>query len=147
MVKYRFQRQTVNYKKRNRPSDKLVPDQSISIKELVDKFTRQVPVEISQREKAYVDQGEGEPVDLEKLANLSPVEKAFAMGEMREEAEALKRRLDEERASVEQAIKEEEELKERQADKTEQREEHSIPLDNTMLDDTGQIPVSKKKGR
>lgn len=52
---------------------KTVPDQSMSIREIVKRFVRGVPVDIQQRQGVYVDQSE---IDLEKVSRADFGEKA-----------------------------------------------------------------------
>lgn len=78
---------------------KTVPDQAMSVQEIVRRFVRGVPVNIVQREAVYIDQSDH---DLEKLSRMDFAEKAeFAKGE----AERLKQwksdLIDEEREKKE----------------------------------------------
>lgn len=61
-----------------------IPDQSMSVQEIVRRFVRGIPIDVKQREAVYVDQNDH---DLEKLSRMDFGEKAeFA----RSEAERLK---------------------------------------------------------
>lgn len=60
----------VDYKKK-RPS-KTIPDQSLSIQEIVKRYVRGVPVDVVQRQGVYLDQNEA---DLEKMTRLDFGEK------------------------------------------------------------------------
>lgn len=62
----------INYTKPRRPS-RTVPNQSLSIKTIMERFSRGIPVNSVKRQGVYVDQDEH---DLEKLANASFDEKA-----------------------------------------------------------------------
>lgn len=62
----------INYDAKRRPS-KTVPNQSLSIKTIMDRFTRGIPVDAVKRQGTYIDQDE---YDLEKLANAGFDEKA-----------------------------------------------------------------------
>lgn len=76
----------------------VVPDQAMSVQEIVRRFVRGIPVDLKQREAVYIDQNDH---DLEKLSRMDFGEKAeFARSEAErleqwrsdlEEAEATKR--------------------------------------------------------
>jgi len=118
-----------------------VPDQSMSIKELVRRFVRGIPADVIQREAVYVDQKD---TDLEKLSRMDNCDKAYEALEMR----AINERIIEEVEAMQRASE-----AKKQADEKARVEKASggagiVSLDNTMPVDTGLIPnqlgVSKK---
>lgn len=96
MVKY--QQPKINYKKR-RPS-KTVPDQSLSIKEIVSRFVRGIPVDVQQREGVYVDQSDH---DLEKLSRMDFAEKADMAAVLAQQAAQMQNELQENERSQAEA--------------------------------------------
>lgn len=64
-----------------------IPDQSLSIQEIVKRFVRGVPVDITQRQPVYVDQNEH---DLEKLSRMDFGEKAEYASNLRERAAEMR---------------------------------------------------------
>lgn len=74
----------VDYKKRRKSMS--VPDQSLSIQEIVKRFVRGIPVDVVQRQPVYSDQAD---YDLEKLARMDFGEKAEYAQRLAEEADRL----------------------------------------------------------
>lgn len=62
----------------------VLPDQTLSIQEIVKRYVKGVPVDIARREAVYVDQNDH---DLEKLSRMD-------FGEKAEYAQAMKQRAD-----------------------------------------------------
>lgn len=85
-----YQSPEVDYKRR-RPS-KTVPDQSLSIQEIVKRYVRGIPVDVVRRKGVYLDQTED---DLEKVARGDFSEKAEYAQLKAEHAAALNSDLDE----------------------------------------------------
>lgn len=69
MVKYK--KPKIDYKTQRKSV--AIPDQSLSIQEIVKRFVRGVPVDIVQRQPIYIDQNDH---DLEKLSRMDFGEKA-----------------------------------------------------------------------
>lgn len=67
-----------------RATSQTIPDQSLSINEIVARFTRGIPVDTQVKRPVYADQND---YDLEKLSRMDFAEKAQLAGEMRENAE------------------------------------------------------------
>lgn len=115
-----------------------IPDQSMSIQEIVRRFVRGIPVDVVQRQPVYVDQSNH---DLEAMSRMDFADKAFQAGEMRAQNEQVEAQIKAER----QAMKEREAERKQSEDKARERERAGIvSLDNTMPDDTGGTKVSKR---
>lgn len=71
---------------KGRRKSRTIPDQSMSIQEIVKRFVRGVPVDIVQREAVYSDQNDH---DLEKLSRMDFGEKAEYARHMSEQSERL----------------------------------------------------------
>lgn len=69
-----------------------VPDQSLSVDEIMRRFVRGIPVDVQQREAVYIDQ---QDYDLEKMSRMDFGEKAAMAAEVREQGEARKAAFDE----------------------------------------------------
>lgn len=80
--------------KDSRPS-RTVPDQSLSIQEIVKRFVRGIPVDVVQREAVYSDQNDH---DLEKLSRMDFGEKAEYARQLSEQAEGLANEIQERQA-------------------------------------------------
>lgn len=100
IMKNMYKAPGVDFKKVPRKS-LTIPDQSLSIQEIVRRYVRGVPVDVIQREAVYIESDH----DLEKLSRMDFAEKsdyAKAMAEdakeLQDELEKRKTRLDEERA-------------------------------------------------
>lgn len=66
---------------------RVLPDQSMSIKEIVRRYVRGIPIDVVQREPVYLDQSEH---DMEKLSRMDFGEKAEYAQVMAAEAERIK---------------------------------------------------------
>lgn len=118
-----------------------LPNRAMSIETILEKYVRKMPIEVSNREKVYIDQDE---YDFEKMSRMSFDEKF----EMARDMEAKARQIDlEARQRSETHANEEAERSEDQTGRTQSRASSIDNLDDTMLDDTGseKRPVSKKK--
>lgn len=73
----------IDWKKRRKSS--AIPDQSMSIQEIVKRFVRGIPVDILQREAVYSDQNDH---DLEKLNRMDFAEKVQFARDLRQRSEA-----------------------------------------------------------
>lgn len=95
-----YKEPVINYSKVRK--SQTVPDQSMSIREIVRRYVRGIPVDVVRREGVYIDQQND---DLEKLSRMDFGEKAEYAQAMASEANRLKdehteavRRSKEERA-------------------------------------------------
>lgn len=128
-MKIKRKRKPVDYKILRKSMT--VPDQSMSIREIVKRFVRGIPVDIVQRHPVYLDQSDH---DLEKLSRMEFGEKAELASQLGDHAAELQREHNDKvrQRAEEEATAKAQRLKERQAKK------HSSTLDNTMLNDTRQ---------
>lgn len=92
-----------------------VPDQSLSIKEIVERYVRGLPVDVVQRQGVYAD---NEDVDLEKLSRMDFADKAAYAEDMRREAAQKQSELDEAEAAKEKERIEAEKRERQQAPPT-----------------------------
>lgn len=106
-----------------------VPDQALSIREIVQRYVKGIPVDVIQREGVYVDQQEH---DLEKLNRMDFGDKAAFAADLKERNQAI---VEQAQATVEAKRK-----KERLRAKRERQKATTGPgigkLDNTMPVDT-----------
>lgn len=118
-------------KKGKAPGSKTVPDQSMSIREIVDRFVRGIPPDVVQRESVFVDQVD---FDLEKLSRLDVTDKAYQSQLMQAENEQTMERI---RDLAERSKERQEEQKAKEeASKSAPSASGIESLDNTMPDDT-----------
>lgn len=89
--------------KRSRPSQ-TVPDQSMSVDEIVKRYVRGVPVDLAHHEKVYYDQ---EEMDLEKVSRLDFDQKAELAAEISARREAMIREARERKAEAQRKAKSE----------------------------------------
>lgn len=68
-----------------------IPDQTLTIKEIVARFTRGIPVDVIQREAVYLDQDEH---DFEQLSRMEFGEKANMAEQLRDKAEGIKQQAE-----------------------------------------------------
>lgn len=134
MVNFKHKGTPVRYGKTRKGMT--VPNQSMTIKEIVNKFVKNIPVSGTSFKGEYFDQSE---FDLERLARLSPLDKAYEAGQFSERASYLEERIKQsERVRVER----EKEAKRNESKAQSEREKPSPrgsgidPLDNTMPVDT-----------
>lgn len=85
---------------KGRRKSRTIPDQSMSIREIVKRFVRGVPVDILQREAVYSDQNDH---DLEKLSRMDFGDKAEYARRMSEQAQSLGTELQEKEAEHREA--------------------------------------------
>lgn len=129
VTKQQYQRRIIDYKTVRKSMT--VPDQAMSIKEIVRRFVRGIPVDVVQRKPIYMDQNDH---DFEQLSRMEFGDKAEMAEQLKAENEARKQ----------QYVSDEEEkrMKNEQAAKKERikaaKLQHSRNLDNTMLHDTRQ---------
>lgn len=108
-----------------------IPDQSMSIQEIVKRYVRGVPVDILQREQVYLDQSDH---DFEKISRMDFGDKAMLADEFAQKAEDVQAEYNE---RVSEAVRE----RDAKRKKDEAKESDSAGagidnLDNTMPDDT-----------
>lgn len=84
----------INYKKQRKSL--AIPDQSLSIQEIVKRFVRGIPVDVLQREPVYADQNE---FDLEKLSRMDFGEKAEYASNLRDKASKIQADFEDRRRS------------------------------------------------
>lgn len=128
VAKYRFNRKA--FDKTRKRKKVTIPDQSMSIQEIVRRFTRGIPVDVVQRQGVYVDQSEH---DLEALARMDFADKADMANSLSDHAEGLKEKI----VNNERARRAKKEQSAKEADQ--QSGGSGIGnLDNTMPVDTKQ---------
>lgn len=108
-----------------------IPDQSLSIMEIVRRFTRGIPVDVIQRQGVFVDQSEH---DLEKLNRMDFGDKAAMADQLQAQNDEVKERYE----TYKRAQQAQEEQKRQDESKGAGSARHSNPLDNTMPVDTKQ---------
>lgn len=128
MVCYKYEVPPIKIK--NARKSMTIPDQSMSIREIVERFVRGIPVDVIQRQGVYMDQDEH---DFEKLNRMDFAEKKAYADAMQARAEAIQSDLEEsERAKRESERRRAQERSQQSASRT-----GIDPLDNTMPVDTG----------
>lgn len=108
---------------------KTVPDQALTMDQIMSKMLKGIPVEVNQRKGMYVDQTEH---DLESLTRLPFDEKREFADEQRRKAQAIVEQSDADKRSRAEAKKQ----KQRDEAAAASRSGHSDNLDNTMPIDT-----------
>lgn len=106
---------------------KTIPDQSMSIQTIVERYVRGLPSDVEHKTPVYVD---GD-VDLEKVARMDFAEKAAYAAELQQERDQIVAEA-KERASL--RAKQKAEVLEERDDK----DSGSVVLDNTLPDDTSE---------
>lgn len=120
-----------------------IPDQTMSIKELVRRFVKGIPADVSQKQPVYVDQSDH---DLERMSRMDSADKAYEAVVMRAENE----RVEAELVESERRVQEERAIAKAEAEAASRASSSSgiVSLDNTMPVDTGliskQLPVQRK---
>lgn len=76
---------------RRRRKNKTLPDQAMPMSMIMDKFTRNVPVNVIRHESVYMD--ENDEFDFEKISRMDFGEKAALAAEMKERAARIKQEL------------------------------------------------------
>lgn len=131
MVKYRFKSTPIKYGEAVSEKSRTLPNQAMSITELVKRFVRGIPVDTVQRDPVYSDQ---EQTDLEALSRLDNADRAFKAQEMRDTHERIQR------SAQELAERRKEEADEKAAQEAAEKSSSGSDivdnLDNTMSDDT-----------
>lgn len=92
MVKYKTP--MIDYKKTRKSV--AIPDQSMTVQEIVKRFVRGIPVDVVKRTPVYADQNE---FDLEKLARMDFGEKHQLANSLADRAAELQEELDDRRRS------------------------------------------------
>lgn len=111
-----------------------IPDQAMTIAEIVKRFVKGIPVDINQRQGVFCDQSE---FDLEAISRMSFADKAALSDDLRLRAEkyaSMLKKLEDERKE------DEADEKDAGVTKPKAKDVHSSKLDNTMLDDTKAKP-------
>lgn len=85
MVNTKFKSKKVDFK-RVRVSKHVIPNQSMTMKEVIERFVRGLPLDIKEKPKIYLEQND---YDFEKMSGLDPTEKAYQATEFEAQAEAL----------------------------------------------------------
>lgn len=94
-----------------------LPDQNYTVKQLFERFSRGLPVQGAKQNPIYL--GEENDVDIEKVNNMSIMDKADLSDEMRQRAEELEQLYNDTQAERSEAQKKLEEEKARQAEAAE----------------------------
>lgn len=98
MARIVYRPPVINYDKVRK--SKTIPDQSMSIQEIVKRFVRGIPVDVLKREPVYSDQQDH---DLEKLSRMDFGEKAEYAQALKRQGEELQNELRELAASAREA--------------------------------------------
>lgn len=138
MVRYKYKKPSSKATKFVQ-SRHVMPKQSMTIREIVERFGRGLPVAVSQREKVFLESND---LDLEKLGRLDPTDKAFEARARQQSLDRVADKIQSERARKEQ----EKEIAARDKSQAKTGAGAGIDeLDNTMPDDTSQ--AAKKLGK
>lgn len=86
MIRDKYKLREVDYEKL-RVSKKVIPDQALSMREIIERFVRKLPIDVPEKSKIYLD--ENVDYDFEKMSNLDSTDKAFQASEFRLQAEEL----------------------------------------------------------
>lgn len=108
-----------------------IPDQTLTVKQIVSKYIRGIPVDVKQHVPVYIDQNDH---DLEKLNRMEFGDRAAMADQMRANNERIKAEHNDEVSA--RRKRNEEEAKAKKARNLANKKTHSSNLDNTMLDDT-----------
>lgn len=129
-TKLKYQRPRVRFGETKRKS-MTIPDQSLTIQEIVKRFVKGIPVNVVKRDGTYLNQSEH---DFEKITRMDPFEKAALADEFQQQAQEQNDQL----AANERAKRERAAKKLSDAQRAAETPRHSNPLDNTMPVDTNQ---------
>lgn len=141
MVKYHFERKVAKGNPVAKRKSKTVPDQSMSIKEIIRRFTRGIPADVIQRPQVFVDQSE---FDLERLSRLDATDKAYYAEQMRADNERIAGDLERARNEAVERMQERQKEAEKQARDASENTGKVDLLDNTLPVDT--ILTNRKLG-
>lgn len=136
LSKEKYQPRAVDFSKQVRQGVTL-PDQSLSIREILNRFVKGIPVDVVKREAVYLD--DRNTVDMEKLARADFAEKietARQYGEQAEQMEAMLTRTNTEDEEPETRTR----GKSKDSGRTKVKPAKGAvvdDLDNTTTDDTG----------
>lgn len=100
IVSYKNQKPKIDYGK-----SLTVPDQNYTVKELFERFARGLPVQASRQTPIFL--GEENDVDMEKLKNMSVMDKADLSDELLDQARGLNQRYNDLRNQRSEETKEE----------------------------------------
>lgn len=84
------------------PESQTIPQQSLTVPQLFERFRKGIPVSTNTRQPIYTDSTE----DLEKLSRLSPMEKFDLSNEYRQQAEQINAELRERESAATERLKE-----------------------------------------
>lgn len=85
MVNYKFKITPVDFKKR-RVSKHVIPNQSMTMREVIERFVKGLPLDIKEKDKIFIDQAEH---DFERMSTQDRVDKAYQATEFKAQAEEL----------------------------------------------------------
>lgn len=139
MVRTRVKLKPVDFKTRRK--SRTVPNQSLSIKEIVARYVRGLPADVQIKQGVYMEQ---HAHDFNKLSMMDSADKAFMAGEMRDRVEQLGSQIEADKRAYAEA------QEQKKADEKARLEEERTgigSLDNTMPDDTGTDRQTVSRGR
>lgn len=130
MITTTRKRTPINYK--SKAKSLTIPDQSMSILEIVRRFVRGIPVDVIQRQGVYVDQSEH---DLERMSRMDFAEQADMAAHLSNQAQEI---ADEHNAKEEarKATIKQKAVEDQKRKKVAKKPTGIDSLDNTMPDDT-----------
>lgn len=138
MVRFKYVRGVIDFNKVQKSLT--VPDQSLSIQEIVRRYVKGIPVDVVQRQGVYVDQ---DLHDLEAMSRKDFAQKAALAAELMEQCDnmasdikAEAERLKRERLKAKENEQKEPVTRVKKLMVKPSAKKHSSDLDNTMLDDT-----------
>lgn len=138
MVRYKYVRGVIDYSKLGKSLT--VPDQSLSIQEIVRRYVKGIPVDVVQRQGVYVDQ---DLHDLEAMSRKDFAQKAALAAELMEQCDSMAsdikaeaKRLKEARLKAKENEQKEPVTRVKKLMVKPSAKKHSSDLDSTMLDDT-----------
>lgn len=127
---YNYTPREVNVKETTNKSI-VIPDRSMTVQHILDRFVRNLSVDVRKRDPVYLDQTE---MDMEKAARGDFSEQFDLANEMRAKGERGKAAI--ESAMSERNAKEEQENEQNDAGAKQPAKGQSEDLDNTLPDDT-----------
>lgn len=138
MVRYKYVRGVIDFNKVGKSMT--VPDQSLSIQEIVRRYVKGIPVDVVQRQGVYIDQ---DLYDLEAMSRKDFAQKAALAVELLEQCDSMAsdvkaeaERLREVRLKAKENEQKEPGTRVKELIVKQSAKKHSSDLDNTMLDDT-----------
>lgn len=112
-----------------------LPDQALTVKEILRRFSKGIPVSQRQYDPVYLDQAE---YDYEAINRLSFDEKFSLADEFRQRAEQIKAEIEAQRKAKDELERKEQIEAEIERRKAQQKQPGIDHLDNTMPGDTTQ---------